>query len=318
MEVKEIISQLETFDGTFPKEALEAAIERKEEIIPELLKMLKYTVENAEKAATDEYWGHTYALYLLAQFGNKEAYPLFIELLSLPNDTLWALLGELDGWDSVLASVSCGDDSLIQQLIENESVDEYARCLALNSLVTLYVAGKKKREELISYFKELFDGKLERSSSAVWMNLVDCCLIIYAEELLDSIFKAIKDDFIWEGDISMVDVAEAFDQEKQAAIDKLFNNEKYHLIMDTIKEMEWWACFEGNDQLDADIADSLFEAAAEYFPQEEVKQFRKRQEKHYSDPTPGEPVRTKPKIGRNEPCPCGSGKKYKKCCGEKS
>lgn len=23
------------------------------------------------------------------------------------------------------------------------------------------------------------------------------------------------------------------------------------------------------------------------------------------------------KIGRNEPCPCGSGKKYKKCCGLK-
>lgn len=26
-------------------------------------------------------------------------------------------------------------------------------------------------------------------------------------------------------------------------------------------------------------------------------------------------VRESPKIGRNEPCPCGSGKKYKKCCG---
>jgi preprotein translocase subunit SecA len=24
---------------------------------------------------------------------------------------------------------------------------------------------------------------------------------------------------------------------------------------------------------------------------------------------------TKQKIGRNEPCPCGSGKKFKKCCG---
>jgi uncharacterized protein YecA (UPF0149 family) len=22
-----------------------------------------------------------------------------------------------------------------------------------------------------------------------------------------------------------------------------------------------------------------------------------------------------PKVGRNDPCPCGSGKKYKKCCG---
>ncbi len=26
-------------------------------------------------------------------------------------------------------------------------------------------------------------------------------------------------------------------------------------------------------------------------------------------------VREAPKIGRNDPCPCGSGKKYKKCCG---
>jgi preprotein translocase subunit SecA len=24
--------------------------------------------------------------------------------------------------------------------------------------------------------------------------------------------------------------------------------------------------------------------------------------------------RSAPKVGRNEPCPCGSGKKYKKCC----
>jgi uncharacterized protein YecA (UPF0149 family) len=26
-------------------------------------------------------------------------------------------------------------------------------------------------------------------------------------------------------------------------------------------------------------------------------------------------VRTSAKVGRNDPCPCGSGKKYKKCCG---
>lgn len=27
-------------------------------------------------------------------------------------------------------------------------------------------------------------------------------------------------------------------------------------------------------------------------------------------------IRKQPKIGRNQPCPCGSGKKYKKCCGK--
>ena len=29
-----------------------------------------------------------------------------------------------------------------------------------------------------------------------------------------------------------------------------------------------------------------------------------------------EPVKVGPKIGRNDPCPCGSGKKYKQCHGK--
>ncbi|MBW2054446.1 MAG: SEC-C domain-containing protein [Deltaproteobacteria bacterium] len=28
------------------------------------------------------------------------------------------------------------------------------------------------------------------------------------------------------------------------------------------------------------------------------------------------PIEAQNKVGRNEPCPCGSGKKYKKCCGK--
>jgi SWIM/SEC-C metal-binding protein len=28
------------------------------------------------------------------------------------------------------------------------------------------------------------------------------------------------------------------------------------------------------------------------------------------------PTEAEKKVGRNEPCPCGSGKKYKKCCGK--
>jgi len=29
----------------------------------------------------------------------------------------------------------------------------------------------------------------------------------------------------------------------------------------------------------------------------------------------GQVKRATPKVGRNDPCPCGSGRKYKKCCG---
>jgi len=34
----------------------------------------------------------------------------------------------------------------------------------------------------------------------------------------------------------------------------------------------------------------------------------------FSYPPPVQYIRDKPKVGRNEPCPCGSGKKYKHCC----
>ena len=50
----------------------------------------------------------------------------------------------------------------------------------------------------------------------------------------------------------------------------------------------------------------------------ERSHFRKDDGKWYyvdGDMVSGPPVRKEPKVGRNEPCPCGSGKKYKKCCG---
>jgi len=38
--------------------------------------------------------------------------------------------------------------------------------------------------------------------------------------------------------------------------------------------------------------------------------------RHSGSGSPGKPVaRDEEKVGRNDPCPCGSGKKYKKCCG---
>ncbi len=33
-------------------------------------------------------------------------------------------------------------------------------------------------------------------------------------------------------------------------------------------------------------------------------------------PPPVEPIQAQSKPGRNSPCPCGSGKKYKQCCGK--
>ena len=40
------------------------------------------------------------------------------------------------------------------------------------------------------------------------------------------------------------------------------------------------------------------------------------QKKLYKEQKESTTIRKEKKVGRNDPCPCGSGKKYKKCCGK--
>jgi preprotein translocase subunit SecA len=53
---------------------------------------------------------------------------------------------------------------------------------------------------------------------------------------------------------------------------------------------------QGGGQLDMQMSDAAYAGAGGALRQKTV-------------------VRNQPKVGRNDPCPCGSGKKYKKCCG---
>ena len=72
-----------------------------------------------------------------------------------------------------------------------------------------------------------------------------------------------------------------------------------------------------------EMIDAIKEDTVKYIyhvmPQAEIKRkqvARVTGEGHGGDGTlEKKPVVKKDKVGRNEPCPCGSGKKYKACCG---
>jgi SEC-C motif-containing protein len=56
------------------------------------------------------------------------------------------------------------------------------------------------------------------------------------------------------------------------------------------------------------------------FEHHEIAEFVRQEDRWYfkdgQAPQQVQSVRQGPKIGRNDPCPCGSGKKFKKCCGK--
>jgi SEC-C motif-containing protein len=60
---------------------------------------------------------------------------------------------------------------------------------------------------------------------------------------------------------------------------------------------------------------AIYEYDGKVLEHREISYFKKENNKWYFSPEEKRPLRVE-KVGRNEPCPCGSGKKYKKCCGK--
>jgi SEC-C motif-containing protein len=80
------------------------------------------------------------------------------------------------------------------------------------------------------------------------------------------------------------------------------------------------AAAEGNEGTVEFEASYRVRESGEEIRHHEVATFRRRDGRWYfldGKVRGGEPIhRTEPRVGRNDPCPCGSGKKHKKCCGK--
>ena len=67
MTIPEILKELELYTGRFPMDAMRAAVEQREAITPELLRVLESVAEDPVRhAERKDYMLHDFALYLLA------------------------------------------------------------------------------------------------------------------------------------------------------------------------------------------------------------------------------------------------------------
>ena len=133
MEISHILEDLVYDNGVLPREAIEAAIVKHNQITPYLLKILEEAIDHVSDIVDDDcYQGHLYAMYLLAQFRETRALPLIIKLFSFEQDIPHAIAGDVltEDLSRILASV-CDDVSLIQELIETPRVNPYVQAAAI-------------------------------------------------------------------------------------------------------------------------------------------------------------------------------------------
>jgi len=299
MEIRELLACLDQHRGSFPERLVAEAVARREEVIPALLETLEAIDSNPAPWLADQgRMVHIHAMYLVALFRETRAYPLLVRIFSRPGEFPFDLAGDVvtQDLDRILASVSGGDISGMAALIENEQANEYVRSAALRGMVSLVATDQRTRDDVIAYLLQLFQ-KLDRNPGAHWDGLANVCADLWPQETFKELRSAYEDGLVDTASIDWQDIEDALKMGKQAAMQRAQYREP--LITDMAKAMGWMQCFHNansDDETLGELGGDLMVLPSSEWGSMPIR-------------------RTVPKVGRNEPCPCGSGKKFKKCCG---
>jgi hypothetical protein len=272
-------------------EALRSADAHRTALVEPLVDVIDRVVADVYDASGKDLNLFSYALYLLAKWREPRAYPGVVRWLALPEEDPFVAAGDIVTQDGarILASVCNGDLDPIKALILNRSADEYGRSSGVSALALLAAWGEVPIESIAGYFLWLAREGLEREPSYVWDDLAASCADIEALGVFAELRRAYDEGLVDPQCMGRDELDESEAAPPGLQLEK--TRARYAPIADVAAATSWWSRDDddaGDDADDDEVADTS---------------------------EPREPYRAAPKVGRNAPCPCGSGRKFKKCCG---
>jgi hypothetical protein len=288
----EVLAALSVEHSTPPLAALESADAHRDALVEPLLQAIDAGVADPENAPEPQALLFAYALYLMARWRETRAFASVLRWLSLPGDGAFAIAGDVLTQDGgrILAAVCDGDLAPIRALILHRDADEFSRSAGVSALARLAAWGEVARERVVAELLWLAREGLEREASYVWDGLASECADIEALEVFPEIRRAYAEQLIDPMSISAEELDKVEASPRGLWLDR--NQDGYPPIGDVADATSWWAAFHKSHGRRG-VTDTA--------PPHEYERI--------------DPYRAPPKVGRNEPCPCGSGRKYKKCCG---
>jgi hypothetical protein len=274
-------------------------------MVPRLIEVLRQASADA-RAGNKPNGSAFFALFLLAEFQAKEALPAILDAVTLPGDLPFDLFG--DAITSVLARilVALADDlpEVMDALIRNREVNEYVRWEAAQGYLLLVRDGRMSRDEAVQRLHQHLREAIDGDDYAIAGPLVSELAWFAPKEALADIEEGYRRGLVEPFLIGLEDIERSI-AEGEAYLRKALDHCGPTGIEDTIGELEHWAAF--RQEPPPRSPPSLPPTA------------RPSQREPIAPSQPAEASSTVKsstrRVGRNEPCPCGSGKKYKKCCG---
>lgn len=296
-----ILDALTWADEDLPVEAFEEAESVRETLAPKLIRELEKIPSSPEAALESDYVLHLHAIALLAQWRDARAYAPLLALLQLPSEQLDALFGDYLSVvvGRALASVSGGDLDPIRALALDPAVDTYAREAALEALVVCAFEGDLDRETLVAELRALGEKEIAalpaKPDFGDEAQLMPTWVVSRLSDVADQELWPLVEAWFKAGYLD----AEVLDSEEcRAALFSSFEERRDEALSVGVGYI--------TDAADA-IAQWVLESAQANGDGDEGEVLHRADE--------GSFAREMPKVGRNDPCPCNSGKKYKKCCG---
>ena len=288
MVAREILKLLD-FRGPLPIGAIEAARLHRDLIVPILIEEFdRFGSGGAEVGPNALFFG----FHLLGEWREKAAYRPLARFLQLSGETIEPVLGDAKTETShrVMAAVFDGDPQPLQDVIRNKDADEFVRSNMVDALAMLTVSGDIPREATAQFLRDCYDTLEPREDCYVWEGWQAAISRLALVEMKPLVQEAFKRGSINPGWLAYKN----FEENLQHAIDHpganpLHPDGKLTPFGDTIEELSHWHAFQKEAYAKPeDWSPSPLHATTERNP------FRD--------------------VGRNDPCPCGSGKKFKKCC----
>lgn len=323
MSVPEILKQLDTTpdQGEFAPyaAALRAAVAQRDAITSELIAAIqRVSADPGPYLEHPERCLHLFAIYLLAQFRETGAQDCFVRFFSLPGEQALDLTGDLvtESGAAVFASVCGGDPAPLLRLAHDETVNEFVRAQAIDGLLVQSTWGERPREAVIAELRRLFSSLPKPGNGFVWAALVGAVDTFHALELLPEVRRAFAEGLVDETIIGLDDI-DPLEPRQPRSYPRPSAEERFRWFkernapIDAINECSAWICFRDEDE-ESELPDE-----EEDIDWEDGSDDTFIPSVHEPMPyTPPQPYVAPPRIGRNDPCRCGSGKKYKKCCGK--
>jgi len=291
-----------------PEETIRLAREHREAIIPRLIEAIERATERSRKGEYVEENGHFYGVFLLTEFEAKEALPAIVESMLLPEDMTYDLYGDTltEYFSACLAALCDPPFDEIERILSCEDADHYVRWVAGSAYLFLVRDGRMTRDEAVQRLLHHLTVALENQSFPLVEFLVSELCDYSPTEAEAEIRQAFAYEQFNTSTVSFNEFEESLEG-GDAYIQKHLERCRPTGIADSIQCLAPWF---SSHRIEINEEDDDYPEFSHYFP----NIFRDDPKERNDHDT----IRNlEPKIGRNDPCSCGSGKKYKKCCGKK-